>query len=49
MRLGLVRFRIAVLCAMLTFGIIGASPAAEPGPSYPVGINGRTFEIGERK
>ena len=38
MRLGLVRFRIAVLCAMLTFGIIGASSAAEPGSTYPVGI-----------
>jgi hypothetical protein len=38
MRRGLARFRIAVLCAVLTFGIIAASPAAEPGPTYPVGI-----------
>ena len=38
MRRGLVRFRIAVLSAVLTIGIAGASPAAEPGPTNPVGI-----------
>ena len=38
MRLGLARLCIAVLSAVLTFGLIGASPAAEPGRTYPVGI-----------
>ena len=38
MRRGVARFRIAVLSAVLTFGIIGASSAAEPGSTYPVGI-----------
>ena len=38
MRLGLARRCIAVLSAVLTFGLIGASPAAEPGRTYPVGI-----------
>ena len=38
MRLGLARRCIAVLSAVLTLGIVGASPAAEPGPTYPVGI-----------
>ena len=39
MRLGLARRCIAVLSAVLTFGLIGASPAAEPGRTHPVGIN----------
>ena len=38
MRLGLARRCIAVLSAVLTFGLIGASPAAEPGRTHPVGI-----------
>jgi predicted dienelactone hydrolase len=38
MRLGLARRCIAVLSAVLTFGLIGASPAAESGRTHPVGI-----------
>jgi hypothetical protein len=36
MRLGLARRCIAVLSAVVTLGIVGASPAAEPGRTYPV-------------
>ena len=38
MRRGLARLCIAVLSAVLTLGIAGASPAAEPNRTYPVGI-----------
>ena len=38
MRRGLARLCIAVLSAVLILGIAGASPAAEPNRTYPVGI-----------
>jgi hypothetical protein len=43
MRRGLARLRIAVLSAVLSLGIAGASPAAEADRTYPVGIKQLEF------